>query len=257
VIKEDYRMTLTGMHAMERREFLIGALAAGVMLSLPGKALAQADPAAEAVKKLRVLATQDALNRLGQPQGFWNSSVARFGLPVLFVKRGAVPAGPLAQADFRFQLQYRLNSLAEAGARGAVPTVAEAARKAAVTNGYATLHGRPTAATSELRAAMGSDLVNAIRVPLEQTLIAAQDPIVAQAVAVLPGVTLGDVAHAVALAADNGIWYEIGLSEADIRANPSATGDAELIAALAPPAPVAPAALVPAPATTPAPVSRP
>lgn len=219
---------------VDRREFLIGTLAAGVMLSLPGLALAQADPASDAVRRLRVLATQDALNRLAQPGGFWNSTVARFGLPVLFVKRGGAPAGPLADATFRFNLQYRLNQLAEAGARGAVPTVGEAARKAPIVNASGVLRGRPTAATSELRATMGSDLVNAIRVPLERALIDAQDTTVSQAVAALPGVTLGDVAHAVALAADNGIWYEIGLSEAEIRANPAATNDAGLIAALRP-----------------------
>jgi hypothetical protein len=235
-----------------RREFLIGTLAAGVIVSLPGLALAQADPASDAVRRLRVLATQDALNRLAQPEGFWNSSVARFGLPVLFVKRGGAPAGPLVDATFRFNLQYRLNHLAEAAARGAVSTVGEAARKAPIIDAPGILRGRPTAATSELRAAMGSDLVNAIRVPLEQTLVAAQDATVTQAIAALPGVTLGDVAHSVALAADNGIWYEIGLSEAEIRANPAATNDAGLIAALQR-APAAAPVLGPAPSPAPRP----
>jgi hypothetical protein len=237
---------------VDRREFLIGALAAGVTLSLPGLALAQADPASDAVRRLRELATQSALNRLAQPEGFWNSSVARFGLPVLFVKRGGAPAGPLADATFRFNLQYRLNHLAEAAARGAVPTVGQAARKAPIVDAAAILRGRPTAATSQLRAEMGSDLVNAIRVPLEQALIAAQDATVAQAVAALPGVTLGDVAHSVALAADNGIWYEIGLAEADIRANPAATNDATLIAALRT-APASAPVMGPAPSPAPRP----
>jgi hypothetical protein len=241
----------------DRREFLISTLAMGLMLGRPGLAMAQAadEPATEAVKRLRVLATQNALNRLAQPGGFWNSTVARFGLPVLFVKHGGAPAGPLADANFRFNLQYRLNQLAEAGARGAVPTVAAAARKASIVDAPAILHGRPTAATSQLRVEMGSDLVNAIRVPLEQALVAAEDATVTQAVAALPGVTLGDVALAVALAADNGIWYEIGLSEADIRANPAATNDTGLISAL--PTPAAMPAPLPAPQVAPAPAARP
>jgi hypothetical protein len=236
-------MTGTGYPAIHRREFLIGALAAGVMAALPGAALAQiqaqamADPASDAVRRLMVLSTQNALARLGQPNGFLNSVVARFGLPVLFVKRGGVPAGPLAQPAFRDQLIQRLNQLAEAGARGAVPAMAEASRKLPIPDASAILRGRPTAATSALRLEMGSGLVNALRAPLEQALITAQDPIIAQAIAVLPGVTLGDVAHAVALSADNGIWYEIGSAEADIRANPAATGDAALIAALGAPSP--------------------
>lgn len=227
-------MTETGYPALHRREFLAGAVAAGFVTLFPGVALAAdpVDPQADAVRRLMVLATQNALTRLSQPQGFWNSVVARFGLPVLFAKRGTAPAGPLAQSDFRHQLTYRLNILAEAGARGAGPAVAEAARKLPVPNAYAILHGRPTAATSALRLEMGSELVNAIRAPLEKSLITTQDPTVAQAIAALPGVTLRDVAHAVALSADNGIWYEIGAAEADIRANPGATGDAALIAAL-------------------------
>ncbi len=227
-------MTAIAYPAVGRREFLVGALAIGVMATLPGAALAQmSDPSGDAVRRLMILSAQNALARLSQPQGFWNSTVARFGLPVLFVKRGTAPAGPLAQAEFRHNLTFALNNLAESGARGAGPAVAEAVRKLPVLNAPAILRGSPTAATSELRLQMGSGLVNAIRTPLEKALIAAQDPTVAQAIAALPGVTLGDVAHAVALSADNGIWYEIGSAEADIRANPGATGDAALVAALA------------------------
>lgn len=229
-------MTATAHALLHRREFLVGALAAGVLAALPGVALAQgqvpADEASEAVRHLMVLSTQTALARLGQPNGFLESVVARFGMPVLFVKRGGVAAGPLADPGFRDRLIQRLNQFAEAGARGAVSAMAEASRKLPIPDAAAILRGRPTAATSVLRLEMGSGLVNALRAPLEQALVAAQDATVAQAVAALPGVTLGDVAHAVALSADNGIWYEIGSAEADIRANPAATGDAALIAAL-------------------------
>lgn len=241
-------MTEAQVPALDRREFLAGALAAGALLAVPGAALAQGvDTASEAVRRLMVLATQNALSRLGQPNGFLNSTVARFGMPVLFVKRGSVPPGPLAEPAFRQQLVQRLNLIAEAGARGAVPAMAEASRKLPIPNAAAILRGQPTAATSTLRLEMGSGLVNALWVPLEQALITAQDPIIAQAVAALPGVTLKDVAHAIALSADNGIWYEIGAAEADIRADPAATNDPLLVAELgAVPAPV-PAPAPPAP----------
>ena len=241
-------MTRTAYDVLHRRQFLAGLAVAGSALNLSGKALAQtADPASDAVRQLMVLATHDALTRLGQPNGFLTSNVARFGLPALFTKGGAAASGPLAQPAFRLQLIQRLNLIAEAGARGAVPTMAEAVRKLPFPNAAAILRGRPTAATSALRLEMGSGLVNALRVPLEQALIAAQDATIAQAVAALPGVTLGEVAQAIALSADNGIWYEIGAAEARIRANPSATGNAVLISALAPPAPVVAPPSVPPP----------
>ena len=233
-------MNRTGYHAVGRREFLAGALAAGMMLTLPAGAFAQAaDPAVEAVRRLMVLSTQNALARLAQPNGFLNSTVARFGLPVLFAKRGGAPAGVLGDAAFRDTLILRLNQFAEAGARGAFPAVAEAARKLPIAEPNVILRGKgPTAATSAMRLEMGSGLVNALRAPLEQALITAQDATIAQAVAALPGVTLADVAHAIALSADNGIWYEIGAAEVDIRTNPAGTGDAALIAALAAAGPV-------------------
>ncbi|MDR2857929.1 MAG: DUF4197 domain-containing protein [Novosphingobium sp.] len=227
-------MTGTEYPAIDRRGFLAGGLTAGALLTLPGAVLAQdADTATEAVRRLMALASGKALTRLGQPNGFLTSTVARFGLPVLFVKRGGAPAGPLADVKFREQLIQRLNILAEAGARGAVPVVAEAARRLAIADAPAVLRGKgPTAATSAMRLEMGAGLVNALKAPLERAMTEAQDPIVAQAVAQLPGVAMGDVANAVALSADNGIWYEIGSAEADIRADPAATGDAVLIAAL-------------------------
>lgn len=230
-------MTGTG-YAIDRRKFVIGAAACGAFVGLsglafPGVALAQAaDPATDAVRRLMVFATQNALARLGQTNAFLNSTVARFGMPVLFTKGGAATTGPLAQAAFRQLLIQRLNQAAEAGARGAVPAMAEASRKLPIPNASAILRGRPTAATSTLRLEMGSGLVNALRAPIEQGLIAQQDPTIAQAVASLPGVTLADVAHAIALSADNGIWYEIGSAEAEIRANPASTGDSVLISAL-------------------------
>lgn len=237
-----------GNDTLNRRRLLAGALAAAALPLVPEAALAQsqaADPAGEAVRHLMVLATQAALTRLGQPNGFLTSTVARFGLPVLFTKGGAAAAAPLSDRAFRELLIQRLNLIAEAGARGAVPAMAEASRKLPIADASAILRGRPTAATSALRLEMGSGLVNALRAPLEQALVAAQDPTIAQAVAALPGVTLADVAHAIALSADNGIWYEIGAAEADIRANPAATGDAVLIAALAAPPPAP--AVIPAP----------
>ena len=227
-------MPASGSETLGRRGFLIGALAAGT-LALPGMANAQAaaaDPGTDAIRRLLSRATQNAFARLSASQGFWNSRVARFPLPILFRKTAAVAGTPLANDAFRFELEYKLNVFAEAGARGAEAGVQDAARKLAVADPAAILRGRITSATSALRLDMGVGLVNAMIPPLQQTLAAQNDPTVTQAMALLAGVTLRDVAHAVALVADNGIWYEIGAAEARIRAHPETTGDAALIAAL-------------------------
>jgi hypothetical protein len=239
-------MPATGTNSLARRDFLSLAVVAGGALALPGGAFAQVTAPVydNAVQRLLMLSSQSAFARLTMVDGFWNSRVARFGLPVLFKKTPANAAGPLGQDVFREQLQRRLNNLAESGARGAAPLVSELARKLVVPDPAAILRGPASAAASLLRIEAGSGLVNAMLPALEQTLLAAQDPIVAQAVTALAGVALRDVAHAVALAADNGIWYEIGKAEADIRANPALANDPGLAAALRPmptyPAPAAP-----------------
>jgi hypothetical protein len=230
-------MPASGNHPLARRSFIAGAAAAVGTLALPRVAAAQT---AGDVQRLLVLSSQTAFGRLSAAGGFWNSRVARFGLPSLFKKTAANSGTPLGQDTFRAELQYRLNILAETAARGAGPVVAEAARKFTTLDPVGILRGRPSAATSALRLEMGSDLVNAMRPPLEQALAAAQDPVVAQAVTALAGVALRDVAHSVALAADSGIWYEIGKAEADIRANPAMANDSSLAAALRPMPVVAP-----------------
>mgnify|MGYP000491060575 CR=1 FL=1 len=83
-----------------------------------------------------------------------------------------------------------------------------------------------------LRQAMGPAVINAMVPGLSDAMQTAGDPLISQAVAALSGVNIGDVAHSLALGADNGLWYEIGASEADIRAHPEQTNDPILIAAL-------------------------
>lgn len=220
-----------------RREFIAGALAAG-LLALPGMSLAQAVAAAapdpqgnDVLRRLLANATQRAFARLAQPDGFWKSGVARFNLPVLFTRTGNNPKGVLADPTFLGELEHKLNNLAEAGARGASTAVSDAARKLTFANPAAILASRPTAATTEMRLQMGTGLLNMLIPSIEQQLVTAPDPIVTQAMGILPGVKAGEVAHAVALSADNGIWYEIGAAEAEIRADPGLTGDSVLVAA--------------------------
>ncbi|MCB2074513.1 MAG: DUF4197 domain-containing protein [Novosphingobium sp.] len=216
---------------IRRRVFLQGAAAMGV-LALPGCASIGNISFVEAVRRLLTLSAQNAFARLTQPDGFWDSTVARIDLPVLFGKRGGIVQGILTSGPFREKLQHRLNNVAEAGARRAAPVVADTVRTIGVENAVAILKGGPTAATSFLRDGMGPGLVNAMIPALDDALRVADDPIINQAVAALTGVDIGMVAHALAIDADNAIWYEIGQEETAIRANPESTNDPVLIAAL-------------------------
>jgi len=218
--------------AVSRRTVVAGLLATGVLLSLPGCATMGRPSTTDVIQRLLMLSSQRAFARLTQPDGFWDSAVARIDMPVLFGKSGGVAAKILQSQIFREKLQHRLNIIAEDGARAAAPLVERAVRGLTVSDALALLRGGNTAATTFLRQSMGPSLVNAMIPELGRAMTLAEDPILSQALKALTGVNVTDAAHALALGADNAIWYEIGAQEGEIRANPQSTNDPVLIAAL-------------------------
>lgn len=224
-------MVAQDQSVLARRAFLAGS-AGALALSLPGCSTLGRFSLTDAVRRLLEMSTGNALARLTAPDGFWNSSVARIGLPDLFGSRGGVVQAILTSSAFREQLQHKLNNFAEAGARRAAPVVAEAVRTVGIQNAVDIVRGGPTAATSFLRSSMGSAVINAMVPGLGDAMRLANDPLVNQAIAALAGVDLGQVVQATALSADNAMWYEIGAAETEIRRNPEQTNDPILIAAL-------------------------
>lgn len=222
---------VAGSIAVSRRAAVAGLLAVGA-LALPGCASMGRPSHVEVVRRLLEAATQQAFAQLTQPDGFWDSTVARIDMPVLFGKTGTIAAGILRSRIFREQLQHQLNNIAEEGARRAAPLVAEAVRHLSIPDAVALLRAGPTGATTYLREQMGPALVNAMIPELGRVMQVTDDPFLAQAIKALAGVDLTDAAHALALGADNAIWYEIGAAEAAIRENPEVTRDPVLIAGL-------------------------
>jgi hypothetical protein len=221
----DMKTVLDVRAPLHRRGLLAAGAAAAGLLLLPactttGGGLGPLSYD-EIVRRLLERATMNAFARLTQPDGFWDSAVARINLPVLFGKRGSIMQGILRTPAFREQLQHRLNIIAEDGARAAAPLVADTVRTIGIQNAYALLTGDATAATSFLRSQMGPRLVNAMIPELDRVMRVVDDPLVGQALSVLIGVDVAAAAHALALEADNAIWYEIGAEEANLRKNPT------------------------------------
>lgn len=221
--------TLAGMLLLSGCTTATGLGTGRTARSIGGTAPASADVA----RRLLELSSRSAFARLTAPDGFWGSAVARINMPVLFGRSAKGMPGVLRQPKFREQLLHRLNVIAEDGARAAAPQVAEAIRTLTFDNPDALVTGDATSATSYLRAKVGPTLVNAMIPAMDRLLRAADDPVISQAVAALKDVDLADAAHALALGADNAIWYEIGGEEARIRRDPGKTGDALLIQAFA------------------------
>lgn len=214
--------------ALARRGFLAGSLTAGIVM-LPGCSSLGGFSMVEAIQRLLTISSQRAFARLTAPGGFWDSEVARFDLPELFSTGGGTLRSLLTSSLFKSQLQRQLNLLAEKGAERAAPVVFEAVRSTSFSDAIGLVRGGPTAATTFLRSRMGPALINAMIPGLSDALRVASDPVLGQAIRALSGVDLGSVAQAVAIRADNSIWYQIGAEETAIRANPQSTNDPLLI----------------------------
>lgn len=209
-----------------RREVLAGIGAAGLLMALPGWAVAATGPSLDTARRLMRLSAQRAFAKLSAPDGFWSSPVARFDLPELFVSG----ARPVPQGS-REQLARKLNAVAAAGARRAGQAARSAHGLIKRQDAAAIVGGEATAGTSILRDRVGPDLINVMIPAIERELRTDRDPVVVAAVSRLSGVELTDVAKAVALKADSAIWYQIGAEEGDIRKDPASTRDRVLIGA--------------------------
>lgn len=228
-------MTEIAQPLIPRRVFLGGAAAAGLLV-LPGCSTMGLGGFSYvgAVRRLLEIASMNAFARLTATGGFWDSQVARLPLPDLFGRRGNVVQSVLSSGIFKDRLQHALNDYAVDGARRAAPLVAETIRTVGFANAAALLSGGPTGATSYLRSAMGPALINAMIPALGDSIRAANDPLIGQAIGALTGVDVPQVAQSIANEADNAIWYSIGLEESAIRQDPARTNDRLLIRALTP-----------------------
>ena len=214
-----------------RRQFLAGAAAAGLM-ALPGCATLGSLSLVDAIRRLLTRSTRNALARLVAPGGFYDNELARLDLPDVFGSRGGVLQNILTSAVFKTRLQRSFNRVAEDGARRAAPILADTVRTIGIDNALALIRGGPNAATGFLRSAMAGSLIEAMVPALGDGLRIADDPLVGQAIAALTGIDVTGVARSLSGRVDEVIWGEIGREEAAIRANPEATRDAVLIAAL-------------------------
>lgn len=217
----------------DRRSILRGAGIGALALALPACASLPGFSMTEAVRRLLLLASENAFARLIAPGGYWDERVARLGLGNLLGTRGDVLGRVLTSALFKDRLEGAFADIAIEGAERAAPLVTDAVRVIGIDNAVALVSGGPTAASSFLRGQMGSSLIEAMVPELGEAMRIAQEPLVGQLLAQLTGVDVGGVARNLSGRVDSAIWNEIGIEEAAIRRNPGATNDPLLIGVFA------------------------
>jgi len=223
-------MTAIATARATRRRLLAGAAGAGALLLLPACAsTGGAFSMTEAVRRLLLLASENAFARLPAPGGFWDEQVARLGLADVLGTRGDVLGRILTSQAFKDRLEERFATFAIDASFRAAPVVTDAIRVIGFDNALALVRGGPDAASLYLRQEVGTALLDAVVPELGEALRISRDPLLGQALAALTGVDVAGVADRFGRQIDDAIWGEIGREEAAIRANPEATRDPLLI----------------------------
>jgi len=213
-----------------RRSLLAGAAGAGTLLLLPGCAsIGGGFSMTEAVRRLLLLASENAFARLTAPGGFWDEQVARIGLTDVLGTRGDVLGRILTSQAFKDRLEERFATFAIDASFRAAPVVTDAIQVIGFDNALALVRGGPDAASLYLRQEVGTALLDAVVPELGEALRISRDPLLGQALSALTGVDVAGVADRFGRQIDDAIWGEIGREEAAIRANPESTRDPVLI----------------------------
>lgn len=213
-----------------RRRLLAGAAGGATLLLLPGCATTGGGfSLVEAVRRLLLLASENAFARLTAPGGFWDEQVARIGLGNVLGTRGDVLSRILTSALVKDRLEERFATFAIDASYRAAPVVTDAIRVIGFENAVALVRGGPDAASGYLRQEVGTALLDAVVPEMGEAIRVSRDPLVGEALSVLTGVNVAGVADRLGREVDNAIWGEIAREEAAIRANPEATRDPLLI----------------------------
>jgi hypothetical protein len=217
-------------YTIDRRHLLLAGMA-GVTLTLPGCQSLSGISLTEAIRRLLTLSSQNAFALLLQPNGFYDSQVARIALPDRLGGKvgGGVLSAVLQSNTFREKLQRQLNRAAEKGAERAAPLVAEAVRNVSIEDAASIIGGGSQAASTFLRGKMGTAIVDAMLPGISEGLRLFDDQTISRAVQSISGFDISSLASDLTQKADNAIWSAIGLEEANIRSNPRATNDPLLI----------------------------
>lgn len=222
-------MTDTAHLTPTRRSLLAGAAGMGALILLPGCVGTGGYSMTEAVRRMLLLASENAFARLTEPGGFWDEQVARVGLNQFMGTRGDVLSRILTSSLVKDRLEERFAGFAIEASFRAAPVVTDAVEVIGFENAIDLVRGGPSAASDFLRFQMGTALIDAMVPELGEAIRLSNDPVIGQAIGALVGVNPGDVAARVGREVDNAIWGEIAREEAAIRADPQSTRDPVLI----------------------------
>jgi hypothetical protein len=240
-------MTGKCTHAITRRALLGGGAAVGALLALPGCAggaddlgglgggalagVGGAFSLADVMRRLLLVASQNAFARLSGPDEFWREHMAGLGLAKLTGGGSSALSRMLTSGPFKAQLEYQFARLAADAAKQVEPLITRAARTVMTRDATALLRRKPGAATEFLRKGMGSAVRDGVVSALTRSLRGSLDGELGDLIGLIDatGIDMDKITSSLGRDIEDAIWNEIAAEESAIRANPQATADLLLI----------------------------
>ena len=216
------------------RRAVLGLGAAAGLLALPGCSTLPGLSLTEAVKRLLTLSSQNAFAELLQPNGFFDSQIARITVPDSLggSRATSISSALLRSRPVQDRLLRQVNRAAETGAELAAPIVAETIRNMSIADALAIINGGPRAATSLLQGQLGNSLVDRMLPGIGNGLRLFDNEIINLVLSQVTSVDFSSVSREVSNKVSDAIYRSIGAQEESIRANPRSTNDPLLIAVL-------------------------
>lgn len=214
------------------RRNILAAGASATLLGLTGCASLPGLSLTEAIKRLLTLSSQNAFAELLQPNGFFDSQVARISVPDRLggSRVTSIATALLRSKPMQDRLLRQVNRAAESGAELAAPIVADTIRNMSIADAAAIINGGDQAATLLLRSQLGSTLANRMLPGVDKGLKLFDNEIINLVLAQVTDVDFSGIRGDVTNKVSDAIYKSIGAQEASIRANPQATNDPLLIA---------------------------
>ncbi|MGB5725180.1 MAG: DUF4197 domain-containing protein, partial [Parasphingorhabdus sp.] len=188
----------------------------------------------EAVKRLLTMSSQNAFAEMLQPNGFFDSQIARIAVPDSLggSRVTSIATALLRSKPIQDRLLRQVNRAAEEGAELAAPIVAEAIRNMSIADAVAIINGGPRAATSLLQGQLGDSLVDRMLPGIGNGLRLFDNEIINIVLSQATNVDFSSISRDVTDKVNDAIYRSIGAQEESIRANPRSTNDPLLITVL-------------------------
>lgn len=181
------------------------------------------------IRRMMVRSADKAIANMTAPGGFWEQTLASSDIGSFMGPYQPALKAYLMTPTVEKSVQQGLEKVARGAAKEVAPVMGRFVAEVGIKNAQAIAEGGPTAAAEYLRQNSNGALAKAMNSQIVQALAQSDQPILPLLREQLATIDTTQITNAISQRLEDVMWDEVGKAEAEIRANPELTRDAELI----------------------------